>query len=95
MWHITVPGLYETYFVLLLLSIGHLLTVGFDQYLVFKNAFNASRIEVLDLYVYRIGLTTHDYSFATAVGIVKSLVSITLIFGANKLAKKVRGVGII
>ena len=90
-WHITLPGLMETFVVLLLLHVGNLLSVGFDKYLNFKNAINAEKLEVLDLYVYRIGLATHDYSFATAIGIVKSFVSIVMLCSVNVLAKKIRG----
>jgi ABC-type polysaccharide transport system permease subunit len=94
-WHITIPCILETYIVLLLLSVGDLLSLGLDKFLNFKNPLNASKIEVLDLYIYRIGLMTHDYSFATAIGIAKSFVSITLLFSVNTLAKKIRGVSII
>ena len=94
-WHITVPSLMETYIVLLLLSVGSLLSIGMDKYLNFKNPLNASKIEVLDLYIYRVGLMTHDYSFATAIGIAKSFVSVVLLFTVNTLAKKVRGASII
>lgn len=94
-WHITIPSILETYIVLLLLSVGNLLSIGLDKYLNFKNPLNAAKIEVLDLYIYRIGLMTHDYSFATAIGIAKSFVSITLLFTVNALAKKIRGASII
>lgn len=94
-WHITVPALMQTYIVLLLLSVGSLLSIGLDKYLNFKNPLNASKIEVLDLYIYRIGLMTHDYSFATAIGIAKSFVSVILLFSVNTLAKKIRGESIV
>ena len=94
-WHITVPGLMPTFIVLLLLKVGNLLSVGFDQYLVFNNAMISSRLEVLDLYTYRIGIGTQDYSFAVAVGIVKSVVSLLMLFSVNALAKRVRGESII
>ncbi|MEG2020460.1 MAG: ABC transporter permease subunit [Oscillospiraceae bacterium] len=94
-WHITLPGLMPTCIVLLLLQVGNLLTVGFDQYFAFNNPVIANKIEVLDLYTYRVGIGTQDYSFATAVSIVKSLVSIVLLFSVNGFAKKVRGESII
>ena len=94
-WHITVPGLMPTFIVLLLLKVGNLLSVGFDQYLVFNNAMISSRLEGLDLYTYRIGIGTQDYSFAVAVGIVKSVVSLLMLFSVNALAKRVRGESII
>jgi ABC-type polysaccharide transport system permease subunit len=90
-WHITIPGLTPTYVVLLLLSIGNFVSVGFDQYFVFKNNITADAIEVLDVYVYRIGLMNSDYSYGVAIGIMKSLVSITLLFIANFISKKLRG----
>lgn len=90
-WHITVPSLMPTYVVLLLLSIGNFVSVGFDQYFVFKNNITAEAIEVLDLYVYRIGLMNSDYSYGVAIGIMKSAVSIMLLFIANFISKQVRG----
>ena len=91
MWHITLPGLIPTYFVLLVLSIGNLINNGTEQYYVFQTTLNRSTIEVLDLYVLNQGLNSGYYSFATAVGMMKSVVSITLLAFANGLSKIVRG----
>ena len=91
MWHVTLPGLIPTYFVLLVLSIGNLINNGSDQYFVFQNAMNKSQIEVLDLYVLNQGLKGQYYSYATAIGMMKSVVSITLLAFANWLSKIVRG----
>jgi putative aldouronate transport system permease protein len=93
--HITLPGISSTYFVLLLLSISGMLSVGFEQYFVFYNSMVADKIEVLDYYVYKLGLVTHDYSYSTAVGILKTVVSLILLFSVNKLSKKIRGNSII
>ncbi|MDR1438643.1 MAG: ABC transporter permease subunit [Clostridiales bacterium] len=93
--HITLPGVAPTFFVLLLLSISSMLSSGLDQYLVFYNGTVAQKIEVLDYFVYRIGLTKNDYSYAIAVGITKTFISLLLLFGANGLAKKVRGESIV
>lgn len=98
MWNITIPGLLPTYFVLLMLSIANLINNGMDQYLVFRNAMNKDTIEVLDLYVYTLGFgsgTTTGIPFATAVSMLKSIVSITLLFAANSLSKLLRGESII
>ena len=94
-WHITVPGLLPTYFVLLLMSVANFLNNGVDQYYVFQNAFNKKRIQVLDLYVYNLGLGSGSYSLATAISILKSLVSLTLLFTVNGLSKAFRGESII
>jgi len=95
MRHITLPGMLPTYLVLLLLSIGSIISVGFDQYFVFYNALVAEKIEVIDTFVFRVGISKNDYSFATAVGIMKTFVSLFLLFTANNIAKRVRGEAII
>lgn len=94
-WHVKVPGLVSTYFVLLLLNIAGFLNAGFEQYFVFQNAFNQSKIQVLDLYVYNIGIVSGSYSFATAISMLKSVVSITLLFVVNRMSKLFRGETII
>ncbi len=97
-WHkmryITLPGLLPTFFVLLMLSISNILNNGMEQYLVFQNPMNKNSIEVLDLYVYNITIASRGttlYSYATAIGILKTLVSVTLLFSANFASKKLRG----
>ena len=69
-WYITIPQLIPTYFVLLIMSIGNFLNTGVDQYLAFGNALNKARIEVLDLYVYNLGVGSGQISFSVAVGIM-------------------------
>ncbi|MFV0287010.1 MAG: ABC transporter permease subunit [Demequina sp.] len=91
MRHITIPQLMPTYLVLLLLSIANLLNNGMEQYYVFQNAFNKEHIEVLDLYVYNVGMTGNSLSMATAIGMLKSLISVALLFTVNGIAKRVRG----
>jgi putative aldouronate transport system permease protein len=92
MRYITVPSLIPTFFVLLVLGIGNLLTNGFDQYFVFQNAMNRDNIEVLDLFVYNkgIGGSSNNISYTTAVGILKSVISVSLFFAANTLSRFVR-----
>ncbi|MBR1900252.1 MAG: ABC transporter permease subunit, partial [Lachnospiraceae bacterium] len=95
MRYITIPQLMPTFFVLLMLSVANFLNNGMDQYYVFQNAFNKRYIQVLDLYVYNIGITGSSMSLATAVGIMKSAVSIALLTLVNVLSKRVRGETII
>ena len=98
MRYITLPGLLPTFFVLLLLSISNIINNGMDQYLVFQNPMNKSTIEVLDLYVYNITIASTSssmYSFGTAIGILKTLFSVTLLFAANFASKKLRGESIV
>lgn len=91
MRYVTVPALLPTFFVLLILSIGNMISNGMDQYFVFQNAMNKESIEVLDLYVYNQGMVGINYSYSTAVSILKSIVSVTLLFFSNQFSKMVRG----
>lgn len=95
MLHITLPELIPTYLVLLLLSIAGILNNGMEQYLVFENATNTDPIMVLDLFVYKLGIDRGVIPLSTVVGMVKSIVSVTLLFGANAIAKAIRGTSIV
>ncbi len=92
---ITIPELMNTFIVLMLLFVANFINSGMDQYFAFKNSLVLDNIETLELYTYRLGLQQNDYSFATAVGIFKSVISVALLFGTNGLAKKIRGDAIV
>ncbi len=95
MRHITMPALIPTYIVLLMLSVANFLNNSMDQYYVFQNSFNREHIQVLDLYVYNIGMTGNSISLATAISMLKSIVSVTLLVLVNFISKKTRGESII
>lgn len=95
MRYITLPELMPTYFVMLMLSVANFLNNGMDQYFVFQNAFNKAHIQVLDLYVYNIGMTGSSLSLATAISMLKSLISVTLLMAVNGISKKNRGVSLV
>jgi multiple sugar transport system permease protein/putative aldouronate transport system permease protein len=94
-WHITVPGVLPTYTVLLLLGVANFLNTGFDQFFVFSNAFNIHRIQVLDLYVYNVGIMGGLLSLGTAISMLRSVVSLVLLLSVNRIAKWIRGESII
>ncbi len=94
-WHITVPGLLPTFVVMLVMSIAGILSNGMDQYLVFSNAQNLEFLEVLDLYVYKLGIDSGNIPLSTVVGMSKSLISIALLFVANTASKWIRGSGVV
>ena len=94
-WNITIPSLLPTYFVLLMLNIANFLSNGMEQYYVFQNAFNMDTIQVLDLYVYNLAMGSGSYSVSTALSMLKSLISVILLCGANTLSKVLRGDGFI
>jgi putative aldouronate transport system permease protein len=89
--HVTIPGIMPTFLVLFLLNISNLLNNGFDQYFMFFNSMVSNKIEVLDYYVYKVGMLVNDYSFSITLGMMKTLISIALLFLANYISKKVRG----
>ena len=95
-WHITIPSLLPTYFVIVMLNLANFLSNGMEQYFVFQNAFNQDYIEVLDLYVYNMSISgTGMYPLSTAISILKSIVSVVLLFVTNTVSKLVRGEGFI
>lgn len=92
--YITIPLLMPTFFVLLIMSIGNFLNSGIDQFLAFSNALNKEYIEVLDLYVYNLGIGSGQLSFSVAVGVMKSIIALILFGLANTASKKIRGTSV-
>ncbi len=90
-WHITIPSILPTYFVLVMLNLANFLSNGMEQYFVFANSFNKAKIEVLDLYVYNLAMGSGGYSLSTAISILKTFVSIILLCLTNWVSKKIRG----
>ncbi|WP_240941288.1 ABC transporter permease subunit [Paenibacillus sp. HB172176] len=89
MWHITLPGIRTTFMVLFILSIGHLISIGFEKQFLLGNPLVKDYSEVLDLYALNYGINLSRYSYGTAIGIFNSVVSILLVFGANTIYKRV------
>lgn len=85
---ITIPALMNTVVVLLLLRIGHIMSLSFDQLFIMGNPMVSSVAEVFDTYVFKAGVLQGNFSFAAAVGLFKSLVGLVLILGSNFVAKK-------
>jgi putative aldouronate transport system permease protein len=86
LWHITLPGLRSVIVLLLVLRLGNALTVGFEQFLIQRLAVGHDAAEVLDTFSFYYGIATNDYSYGAAAGLFKSVISLLLIWGANKLA---------
>lgn len=95
MWNVTLPGLLPTFVVMLVMSIAGILSNGMDQYLVFTNANNKDIIEVLDLYVYNLGIGSGSIPLSTVVGMTKSIISVVLLFIANSASRMIRGSGVV
>ncbi|MDR1093610.1 MAG: ABC transporter permease subunit [Clostridiales bacterium] len=99
MWYITVPSLLPTFSVLLMLAFAGMLSNGLEQYLVFSNSATIDKLNVLDLYIYNRGLGGDSSSgmipLATVISIGKSVISVLLLFLANRVSKFLRGESII
>jgi putative aldouronate transport system permease protein len=94
MWHVTLPAMRPVIILLLILRLGDSLTVGFEQLILQRGAVGADVAEVLDTFVYYQGVVNGDWAFAAAAGLVKGLVSLALVLGANKLAHLVGEAGV-
>ena len=91
---VTLPSIASTITVLLLLAISGLLNSGFDRIYMLQNPLNLSRSEVLDTYIYKIGISQRRFSFTTAVGVFKSIVAVVLLTGGHLISKKCTGRGL-
>ena len=90
-WSIDLPSIKSTIIILMIMNMGSVLTTGFEKIYLMQNSLNMNASEVIDTYVYKIGLASPiaNYSYPTAIGLFQSLIGMILIIGTNILAKKV------
>ena len=86
-WHVTLPGIRTTIVLMAVMNLGNILNAGFDQVYNLYSASVYATGDILDTYVYRVGLQGLQYSFGTAVGLLKSVIAFVLMIGANKLLR--------
>ena len=89
MRYVTLPSISGTITILFILAVSGVLNSNFDQILVLRNSLNESASNVIDVYVYQTGLLSARYSYATAVGLLKSIIAVMLLIGANQLSKRI------
>jgi len=94
-WHVTLPGISQTIVVILILNIGWLISIGFEKQYLLQSSLVQDYSKVIDLYILDYGIKLGRYSFGTAIGIFKSVVSIILLFSANRIAKRYTGTSVI
>ncbi|WP_231928248.1 ABC transporter permease [Devriesea agamarum] len=95
MWSITLPGMLPVISILLILTVGNTLSVGFEQLLLQQPAVGAAAAQVLDTFVYFRGIAGGDWGISTAAGLLKGVIATILVLGANWLAKRMGGEGVI
>lgn len=94
-WYVTLPGILPTVMVILIMSIGNFINIGFEKQYLMRNSLVRDYSDVLDLYILDYGVNAGRYAFGTAVGMFMSLVGILLIFGANTISKKTLDIKVI
>ncbi|ONI46136.1 protein lplB [Candidatus Epulonipiscioides gigas] len=90
-WHITVPAIKGTIAVMFILAVANMLNSNFDQIFLLGNVLNADASQVIDTYVYEMGVGAGRYSYATAIGLFKSVIAMILLLIANFTTKKLQG----
>lgn len=91
LWYITLPEISGTIAILFILQVGGIMGSNFDQIFVLHNALNDSASNVIDMFVYKIGIGNGSYSYATAIGLFRSVISLLLLLIANKVTAKLEG----
>ena len=94
MWHVTLPGISVIIVTMLILAVGNMMNAGFDQIFNLYNSMVYDVADIIDTYVYRLGMRQLFYSQATAVGLFKSVINFMLLLGVNYVCKHINGTGI-
>ncbi|WP_020619238.1 ABC transporter permease [Paenibacillus daejeonensis] len=88
MWHVTLPSIRSVILILMILDLGNILDAGFMQVFLLYNPLVYEVADIIDTYVYRVGIQSANYSLATAAGVFKSVIALVLIYSANKIVQK-------
>lgn len=87
--HIDLPAIMPTIIILLILAVGNIMNVGFEKALLMQTPLNKPTSEIIQTYVYSLGLQRAQYSFSAAVGLFNSIINLVLLFSVNRIAKRV------
>jgi putative aldouronate transport system permease protein len=90
-WHVTLPSILPVTVTLLILNIGTFMAVGFEKVLLLYNPLTYSTADVISTYLYRVGLESNNFSYATAIGLFESIIGLTLILSANAISRRAVG----
>lgn len=92
--HVDIPAILPTAMILLVLSVGNLMNIGFEKAYLMQTPLNVSAGEIIPTYVYKVGLQNAQYSFAAAVGLFNAVINFILLWAVNKAANKLSGSGL-
>ncbi|MGM7724812.1 MULTISPECIES: ABC transporter permease [Bacillaceae] len=93
-FHVDIPAIMPTAVILLILSVGNIMNIGFEKAYLLQTPMNQPAAEIIPTYVYKMGLQQAQYSFAAAVGLFNSVINLILLVAVNKFAKKLSGTGL-
>lgn len=93
-WHVTLPSIRPVIVLLLILRLGEILSLGFEQFYLQRNAVGPEVAEVIDTFVFFMGFEGGDYGYAAAAGLFKGVVGLVLIYAANKVARRLGEQGV-
>ncbi len=90
-WYVTIPSILPTVMVMLIMNVGHLLSLGFEKILLMYSPANSGVSDIIDTMVYRVGLAQQNYSYATAIGLFSGIIGLILVTTSNAVSKKLTG----
>ncbi|WSQ11061.1 ABC transporter permease subunit [Streptomyces sp. NBC_01231] len=93
-WHVDLPSIMPTAVIILVLAVGNIMSIGFEKAFLLQNPMNLSSSEIIATYVYKTGLLNADFSQATAIGLLNSVVNLVLLVFVNFAAKRLTGSGV-
>lgn len=93
-WHVDLPCIRPTITIILIMSFGQVMNVGFEKVFLMQNEMNTATSEIISTYTYKIGLKNSNYGLSTAIGLMNSIINLVLLLGANFIGKKVGDTGL-
>lgn len=93
-WHVDLPSIVPTMAILLIMSFGNIMSVGYEKVYLMQNDLNLSASEVISTYVYKTGLLNRQYSYSSAIGMFNNVINFMLVISMNKIVKKISGSGL-
>ncbi|WP_235493520.1 ABC transporter permease [Leifsonia sp. Leaf336] len=93
-WHVDIPGIMPTAMIVLILSVGNIMSIGFEKVFLLQNPLNLGQSEIIATYVYKLGILNADFGTATVVGLFNSVINLVLLLIVNWVAKRISGSGL-
>lgn len=93
-WHVDIPGIMPTAMIILILSVGNIMAIGFEKVYLLQNPLNLGQSEIIATYVYKTGLLNADFAQATAIGLFNSIINLVLLLIVNWIGRRITGSGL-